>query len=648
MSEDGLVVVIPTRNRADLAISALKSVLSQSAPAIQVFISDNSTNNDFRSHLREFCDGARDKRVRYLTPPEPLPMAKHWDWVLQQALSLSEADHFSFLTDRMLFKPNAIEELIGVITAYPDKILTYMHDIVDDFTVPAVVRQYTWTGNLYEVPTTRLLEMSAQSIMYDSCLPRMLNCIVPRDILRAIQERFGSIFSPIAPDWNFCYRALEMEQSILFHDKAALVHHAQDRSNGQSAHYGITNESYRSFIRDLGALPLNFAAPFPEIITVWNAIVSEYCHTKQATQSPKFPEVNLDNYKRALALGVAAIRDPQRRAQMEVLLSARGWKAPESVEPSSPAPPAATEEIASGIDSFSANSLEFQDAAEALDYALHQPRPKSGGSTHETLIQGVRKPLPRELFGRYASLIPPLDLMHDGPAGYQEFKDSGEEFFGYYTGLCRLKPDEKMLDVGSGVGRKTFLLTDYIHEPGRYEGIDVVKAGIDWCTERITRTNPCFRFQLVDVYNRYYNPAGRFKAADYKFPFARDSFDLVVLASVFTHMLPEDVENYLAEVSRVLQPGGRCLISFFLLNPESRKLIESGRSSIPMSLLSGPCWTHNPDAPETATGYEEAFVVSLCAKYSLEIALPIQYGSWCGRSEFLSYQDLVLAFKRPR
>ena len=63
-----------------------------------------------------------------------------------------------------------------------------------------------------------------------------------------------------------------------------------------------------------------------------------------------------------------------------------------------------------------------------------------------------------KLFGHYASLIPPLELMHDGPVGFEEFKTNGEEFFRYYTKLCDLKPYERMLDVGSGIGRKTFLL----------------------------------------------------------------------------------------------------------------------------------------------------------------------------------------------
>ena len=64
------------------------------------------------------------------------------------------------------------------------------------------------------------------------------------------------------------------------------------------------------------------------------------------------------------------------------------------------------------------------------------------------------------LFGRYASLIPPLELMHDGPIGFEEFKTKGQEFFRLYTKLCDLKPHERIFDVGCGNGRKTFKVCD--------------------------------------------------------------------------------------------------------------------------------------------------------------------------------------------
>ena len=250
-----------------------------------------------------------------------------------------------------------------------------------------------------------------------------------------------------------------------------------------------------------------------------------------------------------------------------------------------------------------------------------------------------------KLFGKYAALIPPLELMHDGPIGFEEFKANGEEFFRYYTKLCGLKPHEKMLDVGCGIGRKTFLLTRYLNADGSYDGLDIVKTGVDWCTDRITRRYPNFKFQLINVCNQHYNPTGRYKASEYTFPFEDASFDFVVLGSVFTHMLTEDVKRYVCEVSRVLKTGGRCLMSFFLLNDSSTALMRANKSAINLEINLGSCWVADATDPEAITGYEEDFVRALCAKCNLQIREPVYYGSWSGRETFLSYQDLILAFK---
>lgn len=83
------------------------------------------------------------------------------------------------------------------------------------------------------------------------------------------------------------------------------------------------------------------------------------------------------------------------------------------------------------------------------------------------------------LSDRRDSLIPPTRLMFDGPRDFLTFKKNGEEFLRYYIKLCDLKPNEKILDVGCGIGRKTVPLTKYLDENGRYEGFDIVRAGID-------------------------------------------------------------------------------------------------------------------------------------------------------------------------
>ncbi|MEA2165456.1 MAG: hypothetical protein QOK37_3583 [Thermoanaerobaculia bacterium] len=248
------------------------------------------------------------------------------------------------------------------------------------------------------------------------------------------------------------------------------------------------------------------------------------------------------------------------------------------------------------------------------------------------------------LFGPLAPMVPAVEQMFEGPASLEEFKANGEEFLGIYRNLCGLKPDEAMLDVGSGIGRKTIPLTGYLSAAARYEGIDITAAGIEWCRRAITPRFPNFHFQQIDVRNGQYNPAGSCEPSEYRFPFDDGSFTFVMLGSVFTHMMPGDVEHYLSEIERVLAPGGRCLISYFLLNDESRRLIAAGRSTLDFKFVRDGYTTISELVPEHAVAFDERFIRSLYERLGLKIAR-LDYGSWCGRDEFLSYQDLVLAVK---
>ena len=228
------------------------------------------------------------------------------------------------------------------------------------------------------------------------------------------------------------------------------------------------------------------------------------------------------------------------------------------------------------------------------------------------LKEGQERLRKRLMFGRFAPLIPPERLMHDGPPTYADFKQNAEEFFRLYIDLCDLKPNERMLDVGCGIGRKTVLLTGYLNDQGAYEGIDVVKSGIEWCSHVITKRYQNIKFNHVDLYYRFYNPQGSQRSLEYRFPFSDSSFDLVTLGSVFTHILPKDVEHYLSEITRVLRGGGRCLISWFLLNEESLGLIDSNKSTLDFRYeIEAVCRTIDREQPEMASAYNEDSVRGL-------------------------------------
>jgi SAM-dependent methyltransferase len=178
-----------------------------------------------------------------------------------------------------------------------------------------------------------------------------------------------------------------------------------------------------------------------------------------------------------------------------------------------------------------------------------------------------------------------------------------------------------------------------------YVGFDIVKDAVDWCTQHVTERFPNFQFNFADVYNRVYNPKGIQPASRYRFPYEDGQFNLVFATSVFTHMLPGDVTNYLAETNRVLKEGGRCFATFFILNDESSKLVQGGLASFNFKRTGQNFATVNESMPEAAVAYDQETVQALYSKNNFELRTPIRFGSWCGRSGGSDFQDELLAHK---
>jgi SAM-dependent methyltransferase len=196
-----------------------------------------------------------------------------------------------------------------------------------------------------------------------------------------------------------------------------------------------------------------------------------------------------------------------------------------------------------------------------------------------------------------------------------------------------LRPEHRLLDIGSGLGNLAIGLTGYLR--GGYDGVDVHPEAVAWCQQEITRRQPDFRFHRADVISRAYNPHGRVAVAEYRFPFADRQFDFIFLGSVFTHLLPDAVDHYVSEISRLLAPDGVCVASYFLLNQESRSGVEAGRSfmSFPVEHPSGLCRLHNATIPEAAVAIDETFVRQIHARAGLQIRDIRRGGWWSGRQD---------------
>lgn len=190
-----------------------------------------------------------------------------------------------------------------------------------------------------------------------------------------------------------------------------------------------------------------------------------------------------------------------------------------------------------------------------------------------------------------------------------------------------LRPEHRVLDIGSGIGTLALSLIGYLR--GGYDGVEIHPEAVAWSQRAITRRHPTFRFHRADLASPAYNPHGLVSASTYRFPFPDRSFDFIFLGSVFTHMLPDPIEHYLHEISRMLAPDGVCVASYFLLNDETRGGVDRGNSFISFGVQhpSGLCRLHDAAVPDAAVALEEAFVRRIHEQAGLRIR-DIRRGRW--------------------
>ncbi|HEY5976320.1 MAG TPA: methyltransferase domain-containing protein [Solirubrobacterales bacterium] len=239
--------------------------------------------------------------------------------------------------------------------------------------------------------------------------------------------------------------------------------------------------------------------------------------------------------------------------------------------------------------------------------------------------------------------LPPRGLSFVGPTNFEQ---TGKDFLEHFVEYGGLSPDDRVLDMGCGIGRMAIPLTGYLQD-GSYKGFDVGKEMIRWCQHRITPEHPSFDFTWAPIYNAKYNPFGTVSALEYEFPYPDDHFDFALATSLFTHMARAEVQHYLEELSRVLKPEGRAFLTFFLISPEAEAEIAAGRADFDFQLNGDRAWTIDSRLPEEAIAFAVDDTREMIESAGLAIREPIHHGRWANAPGAPTLQDIVVV-EAPR
>ena len=111
--------------------------------------------------------------------------------------------------------------------------------------------------------------------------------------------------------------------------------------------------------------------------------------------------------------------------------------------------------------------------------------------------------------------------------------------------LARLTPGERVLDVGCGTGTLAIAARERLGPDGEVHGVDPSPEMIEHAREKARRAGLTVDFQVGVIE---------------ELPFEKGSFDAVTSTLMFHHLDQDLRLRGLAEVRRVLRPGGRLLV----------------------------------------------------------------------------------------
>lgn len=173
--------------------------------------------------------------------------------------------------------------------------------------------------------------------------------------------------------------------------------------------------------------------------------------------------------------------------------------------------------------------------------------------------------------------IPPLDMRRMvGPTDPSEFDNpSGAQAYAEWELQLPLDAYESVFDFGCGCGRMARRLLQQIPKPRRYVGVDAHRGMLDWCKQNLSPIDPNFQFFHHDVYSPGYAPGNSLRLAE-SFPVRDEEFSLLIAHSIFTHLCRQQTEYYLGEVSRILQPRGLAITTWFFFDRDSFPFFREG------------------------------------------------------------------------
>jgi SAM-dependent methyltransferase len=168
--------------------------------------------------------------------------------------------------------------------------------------------------------------------------------------------------------------------------------------------------------------------------------------------------------------------------------------------------------------------------------------------------------------------------------------------------------DLEVLDFGCGTRFTRALLNESVPIK-RYVGVDVYRKMIDFLRKNVH--DPRFEYFHINAHNALYNPKGEALTEAMELPIDGQTFDIICLFSVFSHLAPHDYVTMLKLLRRYAKPDGRLFFTLYIdeLTERGNGLMDKWRANmvkqLPRDEMARAIETYRSAEPQTVEPFKD-------------------------------------------
>lgn len=236
-----ITIVIPTRNRAELAIRAVRSALADSPDDVEVIVLENSDTPTLGDAL------VGDERVKVLPTDRPLSMHDNWE----RGLDVARGTYIGYISDKDVFLGGALKRLTEVIRDSRPVVLNYRKAVYCG--ERRKLFSLACRSSVTDVPTGPLLDAWFDQFQHLHHAPMIYNSLFLTERVNAIRSRAGRFFVGNSPDvCSGVLVAADTDHYTLV-DEVLCLAHTGPWSNGYSSQERSAGRSvFDDFVRLYG------------------------------------------------------------------------------------------------------------------------------------------------------------------------------------------------------------------------------------------------------------------------------------------------------------------------------------------------------------------------------------------------------------